>query len=157
LPEPQTKRIDNKQKPKLDWDGVAQPHGRLDRAVKARQILGQHNSPFHKAADNGAYPQMNQQFGTNEDGKCNKESGVYFNVAEEREDAYTTDGRGENREQQQRHPYEYCDDDNSASQELEVTTFQVGSSKELEDRATQHQGEIMLFFDEIVLCHCGQA
>jgi len=31
--------------------------------------------------------------------------------------------------------------------------FQVGSLKELEDRATQHQGEIMLFFDEIVLCH----
>jgi hypothetical protein len=34
-----------------------------------------------------------------------------------------------------------------------VIPFQVGSSKELEDRTTQHQGEIMLFFDEIVLCH----
>lgn len=34
--------------------------------------------------------------------------------------------------------------------------FQVGSSKELEDRATQHQREIMLLLAEVVLWHCVQ-
>ena len=33
--------------------------------------------------------------------------------------------------------------------------FQMGSSEELEDRATQHQGESMWLFDEVAFWHCA--
>jgi hypothetical protein len=99
---------------------------------------------------------MNKQFGTDKYWKGNKESGVYFNVAQKGESAGTAGRRGEHREYQQWQPYEQCDDDYSAPQELQVIPFQVGSSKELEDRATQHQREIMLSLAEVVLWRCVQ-
>lgn len=100
IPEPQAKSVDNKQKPQLDRDGVAQPDSGLNGALKARQILGPHDSSLDETADHGAYPQMNEQFASDEDWKSNKESGVHFNVMEKRESAWTAGRRGKNREQQ---------------------------------------------------------
>jgi len=75
---------------------------RLNGGLKERQILGLHDSPLHKAPDNGAYSQMNKQFDTDKYWKGNKESGVYFDVAQKREPAGTACRRREHREHQQR-------------------------------------------------------
>src|SRR5277367_4158248 len=93
IPEPQAKSVDNKQESKLNRDGIAQPDGGFNSALKARQILGPHDSPIHKAADHGAYPQMSEQFGADEDRKSNKESGMHFNIAQEKKAACATGGR----------------------------------------------------------------
>jgi hypothetical protein len=66
IPQPEPKCVDNKQQPKLDRDG-AQPDSGLNGAVKARQILGPHDSSLNETADHGTYPQnpQNSSFDTN--------------------------------------------------------------------------------------------
>ncbi|HET6179689.1 MAG TPA: hypothetical protein VFE61_22385, partial [Candidatus Sulfotelmatobacter sp.] len=52
-PDPHSQSVDNKQKPKLDRDGVAHPDGGLNGIVKARQLLRPNDLSFHESANYG--------------------------------------------------------------------------------------------------------
>ena len=73
---------------------------------------------FHETANYGAYPQMNEQFGTDKDRKSNKESGLHFNVVQKGK-PFTSMLRSEHREQQKRQPCQECDDEDSTLQEFQ--------------------------------------
>jgi hypothetical protein len=47
--------IDNNEKSDFDWDGIAQPNGRLDRSVKAWNILGLNDTSLNETTHNGSY------------------------------------------------------------------------------------------------------
>jgi hypothetical protein len=53
--------------------------------VKAWQVLWRNNTPLGEVTNNGTYPCMNDQLGSDKDRKCNEESDVHFNVVKEGE------------------------------------------------------------------------
>ena len=100
---------------------------------------------------------MDNQLGGDQDRKCDEASGVHFNVVKEGKSTDVPSRGTEGAEEQQRQPCDQCDNEQPAMQEFQAISGEMRPPKELEDRATQHQGEIMSFFDEIVLCHRGPA
>jgi hypothetical protein len=55
---------------------------------------------LYEPAYNRAYPRMNEQFGRDEDRKCNQEPDVHFNVVKKGKPAKASCGRTERGEQQ---------------------------------------------------------
>jgi hypothetical protein len=96
---------------------------------------------------------MNNQFGGDEDRKCNKKSDMHFDVVKE---GNPTDGsaRGaKDGEEQQRQPCNQRDNEQSAMQKFQVISSEMRPPKELEDWTTQYQREIDWFLAEIGFRH----
>jgi hypothetical protein len=72
----------------LDGDGITQPGGRLDRRLKARQVLFPYKSPFDKSPHNRAYARMNNQLGPDEHWEGNQKSYLHLNIMKKGKPAY---------------------------------------------------------------------
>ena len=96
---------------------------------------------------------MNNQLGNDEDRKCNEESDMHFNAVKEGKATEASSRGAEHREEQQRRPCDCRNNEQPAIQEFQFIADKMRPPKELEDRATQYQGEIERFLAEIRFCH----
>jgi hypothetical protein len=97
---------------------------------------------------------MNNQLGSDEDRKRNEESDMHLNIVKEGKPAGVPSRGAEGGKEQQREPRDQRNNEQPAMQEFQAFSGEMRPPKELEDWATQYQGEIVRFFKEITFRHC---
>jgi hypothetical protein len=84
IPQPQAHGVNDNEEPDFEWNRIANPHRRVNRLVKAREILRQNDAAIHKTQHYGTYSPMNDQFSSNEDWECYQKSRMHFDIVKER-------------------------------------------------------------------------